>query len=237
MTETTETKHPIDWRPYLTRFILPLLVVVGVLFYFLLPSPEPCDPYPLSVMENRTPFRYRGSFNRDFNDLNDVQMAAALRLGIKPAKTRAEVEKRSALVDISHSKYYKVDDLTHSVPFLVPEAAQLLEGIGKDFYHHLEQDTLPIYLPIVTSVTRTDEDIKDLRRGNINASDNSTHRYATTFDISWKRFHKVDPLDPREISSEELKHLLAQVLREYHKAEKCYIKHERRQACFHITAR
>lgn len=237
MTDKKTNRQPINWKPYITRFVLPLLIAIGVTLALIVPRPAPRDPYPLSVMENRVPFQYRGSFNRDFNDLNDVQIAAAMRLGIKPAVTRAEVEKRSALVDISVSKYYKVDDLTHSVPYLVPEAALLLENIAKDFLTHLERDTLPLYIPIVTSVTRTDEDIKDLRRGNSNASDNSTHRFATTFDISWKRFQKVDPADPREITDEELKHLLAKVLRKHHDAERCYIKHERRQACFHITAR
>lgn len=33
--------------------------------------------------------------------------------------------------------------------------------------------------------------------------------HGTTFDLSWKRFDKVDPNDPRSLEPDELKHLLA----------------------------
>ena len=36
---------------------------------------------------------YNGSYNRDFNDLNDVHLAEAKRIGITPASNREEAEK------------------------------------------------------------------------------------------------------------------------------------------------
>lgn len=36
---------------------------------------------------------YNGSYNRDFKDLNDVHLAEAKRIGIKPASNREEAEK------------------------------------------------------------------------------------------------------------------------------------------------
>lgn len=227
----------INWRPYWQRFALPLLIIVVVLVLLTQLFREEANPYPTAPLENRTPYQYKGSFNRDFRDLNDVQLAMAKRIGVEPAATREILAGRVKLQDITNSEHYVIDDLTHSAPLLIPEAHQLLNEIGYNFRARLEQDTLPLYVPIVTSVTRTDEDVKKLRKGNGNASENSTHQYGTTFDISWKRYHKVDPNDPRTLPAEELKHLLAIVLRELHLADRCYIVHERKQACFHITVR
>lgn len=236
--ENKDIREGINWKPYIYRFVLPLVVVVvGLSAWVAYEAPELKDPYPMSVMEDRASFRYRGSFKNDFDDLNDIQLIAAQKKGVEPAHTRLEMEHRKGLVHISTNPNYVVEDLTHSVPYVVEDMADLLDEIGLAFVSELAKDTLPLYRPIITSVTRTDEDVKDLRKGNGNASENSTHRYGTTVDISWKRFDKIDPQDPRSIPDEELKHLLAIVLKRFHDEGRVYIKHERRQACFHMTVR
>ncbi len=236
--ENNDIREGINWRPYITRFVLPLLIVVVLLSAWVsYEAPMTKEPYPMSVMEHRSSFRYRGSFNRDFNDLNDIQLIAALDKGVEPAHTRLEMERRKGLVHISTNPNYVVEELTHSVPYVVEDMAELLEDIGLAFMGELAKDTLPLYRPIITSVTRTAEDVKNLRQGNGNASENSTHQYGTTVDISWKRFDKVDLQDPRSIPNEELKHLLAIVLKRFHDDGRVYIKHERKQACFHMTVR
>ena len=73
----------------------------------------------------------------------------------------------------------------------------------------------------LTSITRTDDDIMRLTKRNINASDNSAHRYGTTFDVSWKRFHKIDHDDHDELLPERLKLVLAQVLFDLKENERC----------------
>lgn len=231
------TKGQIRWSPYIYRFVIPLVVVTGILSAWILYNPEPDDPYPMEVMEGRVEFRFRGSYNRDFNDLNEIQLETAKRIGVTPAKDRDEFASLEGVTKIESNDFYTIEELTHSVPYVIPPMADLLAEIGQSFVGTLMEDRLPLYRPIITSVTRTEEDVKRLRRGNTNASENSTHQYGTTVDISWKRFDKIDPNDPREISEEELKHLLAMVLKRYHNQERCYIKHERRQACFHITVR
>ena len=217
-------------------YLMPLVLVTasGVVLLKGEPAPE-ATLYDMEAFENREPIRYAGSFGRDFGDLNDVQLRAAEKIGITPAETRKELSGRKGLVTVSESPTLSIDRLTHSQALLVPQAAVLLNEIGVRFTNYLRDAKLPLYTVIVTSVTRTYEDVKKLQAGNGNASDNSTHAYGTTFDISWKRFHKVDPGDPRDLGEEELKHLLAIVLDEFHDAGRCYIKHERYQACFHIT--
>ena len=71
---------------------------------------------------------------------------------------------------------------------------------------------------------------------NVNASERSVHCYGTTFDISYKRFVKIDENseDARDV---DLIAVLAEVLRDLKKAGRCYVKYEIKQACFHITAR
>ena len=181
---------------------------------------------------------FKGSYNRDFNDLNDLHLSSALKIGIDPVSSREDAEHASRKMDeISSNDYYEVEELTHSIPFLVPEAADLLEEIGKNFQDSLSSHNASIYKIKVTSVTRTVDDIKKLRKRNQNSSLNSAHQYGTTFDVSWNRFVKIDKADTLEIPAEDLKMVLAMVLRDLQKADRCYIKHERKQGCFHITAR
>lgn len=181
---------------------------------------------------------YNGSYNRDFNDLNKLHLGAAKELGIDPVSSREEAEHASRkMKKIKTNKYYEVEKSTHSIPYLVPEAAKLLEDIGKNFQDTLYNHNASLYKVKVTSVTRTVEDIQGLRKTNINSSENSAHLYGTTFDISWVRYTKIDEKDTLDIDSERLKMVLAMVLRDLQKEERCYIKHERKQGCFHITVR
>lgn len=181
------------------------------------------------------------SYKRSFPDLNDTHMKAAKSLGIRPVKSREEAARRTGkLEQIASCETYHLDSLTHSVPYLVPKANDLLQRIGQNFLDSLSAKGLNPNKIIVTSVLRTQDDVKRLRRVNLNASANSTHCYGTTFDVSWKRFKKIDELDGRpyqDVSSDTLKLVLSEVLRDLRRDEQCYVKYELKQGCFHITAR
>jgi uncharacterized protein YcbK (DUF882 family) len=183
------------------------------------------------------PIRYSGNYNTDFNDKNEVQLAVAGKIGIQPVANREEAEKmKKKLKEVKSGENYEIDDLTHSIPFLIPQARDLLTKIAGNFADSLKNKHAPPYKLIVTSITRTQEDVKQLRQRNGNASPNSTHLYGTTFDISWKRFVKGDK-SKRTLSEDQLKMVLASVLRDLKKEKACYVKHEKKQACFHITVR
>lgn len=184
------------------------------------------------------PIRYIGSYNRDFKDLNDVHLETARQIGIEPVASRQEAKHASKKLDeIQTNSYYEVEKLTHSIPFLIPEASGLLADIGKNFQDSLANLNAPLYKIKVTSVTRTVEDVKKLKKRNTNSSVNSAHQYGTTFDVSWARYTKVDEKDTLNIDSDHLKMVLASVLRDLKKEGRCYVKHERKQGCFHITVR
>lgn len=180
---------------------------------------------------------------REFNDLNDTHLAAAQQIGIRPLATRAGIPDASRQLYLIcgnmgfwGSEPYIVDRLTHSSPYLVKDAADLLYEIGVNFQDSLRNKHLPAYRVVVTSVLRTDADVKSLSKRNVNASERSVHCYGTTFDISYKRFVKIDENseDARDV---DLIAVLAEVLRDLKKAGRCYVKYEIKQACFHITAR
>ncbi len=201
-----------------------------------------CKEKDMSMKMNN-PRNIRGviSYKRSFGDLNDVQLATAKKIGIRPISTREEAEEmKDRLIEIAACERYGLDSLTHSIPYLIPQASALLDTIGVNFLDSLENKGLNPNKIIVTSVTRTKDDVKRLRRTNGNASLNSCHFYGTTFDVSWKRFEKVEDPDGRpmqDVSSDTLKLVLSEVLRDLRKADRCYVKYELKQGCFHITAR
>lgn len=183
--------------------------------------------------------RFNGNYNKTFNDLQDVHLPAAEKNGIGPLDKRADTTIfMSQLVRIPNElDIYKVDRLKHSMPYLVPSASKLLSDICFNFRDSLASKKMPIYKPFITSILRTNEDVKRLSKGNRNASENSVHRYGTTFDISWIRFEKVNPKDERTLDDGRLKAILGQVLHDLRERDRCYVKHERKQSCFHITVR
>ena len=183
--------------------------------------------------------KFSGNYNREFNDLNDLHIIAAIKNGITPLETRADtVDQMDMLVRLPDElDLYRSYQINHSIPYLVPSAAKLFMDVAQNFRDSLYSKEIPLHKIYLTSITRTDDDIKRLTKRNINASSNSAHRYGTTFDISWKRFDKIDQDNSEEILPQQLKLVLAQVLFDLRKDERCYIKHERKQACFHITVR
>lgn len=181
------------------------------------------------------------SYKRSFADLNEAHLVAAQKLGISPLANRQEAEHlKGKLTHIISNKYYTVDSLTHSLPYLVPRASELLAMIGSNFLDSLEMKGLSPNQIIVTSVLRTEKDVKQLSRRNANASQNSAHFYGTTFDVSWKRFKKIEDSNDcslQDVNADTLKIVLSEVLRDLRQADKCYIKYELKQGCFHITTR
>lgn len=180
-------------------------------------------------------------YSTAFPDSNNVQLAAANRYGVSPVENRKDAESRKTeLVYIGSNPYYHVDRLRSSIPYLVPRAAMLLNDIGRTFYDSLQIKGVPLHQIIVTSVLRSRDDIKHLRNYNGNATENSCHLYGTTFDICYNRYKTVqDPMgsERRKVRNDTLKWVLSEVLRDMRQNNRCYVKYEVKQGCFHITVR
>ncbi len=174
-----------------------------------------------------------------FNDLQAKQHAVASQIGLqRPPQDRADAARmRSQLVEIKTNENYIVDSLTHSVPYLIPSAKKELDAIGAEWADILSRNGLPHYRFYVTSVLRTQEDVKYLQRsGNINSTTQSCHCYGTTFDLAYMRYDKVTHTH-MYMHEDNLKLVLGQVLLNHQRAGKIYVKYEWKQSCFHITVR
>jgi len=181
------------------------------------------------------------SYKDAFPDSQSVQIVAAEKWGVSPVRNRKDAESRMReLVYVGASPYYHVDPLYSSIPYLVPRAALLLQDIGQAFYDSLYVKGVPFHQLIVTSVLRSEEDVVKLRRRNGNATERSCHLFGTTFDICYNRYVTVeDPEGParRAVRNDTLKWVLSEVLRDMRAQNRCYIKYEVKQGCFHMTVR
>lgn len=178
-----------------------------------------------------------GQLRKVFNDSNYTHLEAARAIGIAPITGDADImHLRRPVVRVASCREYFLDELTHSYPYLVPEAAKLLRDIGSAFKDSLDAQGGGNYRIKVTSVLRTPATVSRLRRVNRNATEESTHSYGTTFDISYSKFI-CDSIGAKSRTFEDLKNVLAVVLYDMREQGRCFVKYEVHQSCFHITTR
>lgn len=180
------------------------------------------------------------SSKKTFKDFNAEHLKHARKNGLKkPIKTNKELfntidalQKDGKLVKITSNKYYHIPRLTHSHPYLTPEAAQLLQEIGMRFHAKLREHNLPKYKFVVSSLLRTEETQKQLRGTNRQATNNtSAHYYGTTFDISYSKYRRGH--FPH--NDKQLERLLTETLRELRSECRLLIVNEKKNKCYHIT--
>ena len=196
---------------------------------------------------------------------NDAQLVAARRLGIAPDPSAADIQRllsAGRLVRLADSTaHWVVRDLDHSAPYLTPDAEAHLREVGERFQAALAEIGAPAFRLEVTSVLRSAEDQARLRRVNPNAAaGQTTHAYATTFDIAYSAF--AAPVQPAaDISlpqhawleshlawtdamlaeriaarrSRELMAVLGKVLIEMQREGRLMVTLERLQPVYHIT--
>lgn len=180
--------------------------------------------------------RHVGQFDRVFNDSNHVHLAEATRIGIEPlTDTRSFWHMRRPLVKIETNPDFVLDNLTHSQPYLIPEAAEMAHEIGRRFRDSLSSRGAGDYRIKITSVLRTPDGVRRLRRVNRNAVEASVHQMGTTIDITYATFVPA-PGAPLH-RTEQLKAVLAEVLAAMRSEGKLWVKYEKQQPCFHITVR
>ena len=179
-------------------------------------------------------------FGNTFPDQQDVQIVAASRHGVAPVQNREEAEhSKGKLVYVGSNPFFYVDKLNNSIPYLVPRASVLLQDIGRAYFDSLQIKGIPLHKIIVTSILRTKDDVSKLRTRNGNATENSCHLYGTTFDVCYNRYKQIqtEKQPRRQVQNDTLKWVFSEVLRDFRKKNRCYIKYEVHQGCFHITVR
>lgn len=179
-------------------------------------------------------------FGNTFPDQQDVQILAANKHGVSPVQNRKEAEhSKGKLVYVGSNPFFYVDKLNNSIPYLVPRASVLLQDIGRAYFDSLQIKGIPLHKIIVTSILRTKDDVAKLRTRNGNATENSCHLYGTTFDVCYNRYKQIQTRQQprRQVQNDTLKWVLSEVLRDMRDRNRCLVKYEVKQGCFHITVK
>ena len=179
-------------------------------------------------------------FGNTFPDQQDVQSLAANKHGVNPVQNREEAEhSKGKLVYVGSNPFFYVDKLNSSIPYLVPRASVLLQDIGRAYFDSLQIKGIPLHKIIVTSILRTKDDVAKLRTRNGNATENSCHLYGTTFDVCYNRYKQIQTRQQprRQVQNDTLKWVLSEVLRDMRDRNRCLVKYEVKQGCFHITVK
>jgi hypothetical protein len=179
-----------------------------------------------------------------FRDLNEMHLRFARANGIAPVSGQKNLEseirdlvRSDKLVKINDTKYYSVNRLSHSHPYLVPRAKKLLELIGERFQEKLKENNLDEYQFRITSLMRTQESQRLLSFSNRNAASRSAHIYGTTFDITYKSLSKRSFWGKKISRNGAAIRLLSEAIRELQQEKRLVVVTERKETCFHITVR
>lgn len=178
-----------------------------------------------------------------YKDLNPAHLKYAKKNGIKPFKKNQEFKSKvnelvdqGILVKITNARNYQVEKLTYSHAYLTPIANDFLNDLGKRFQKKLNENKMGIYAFQISSLFRTEENQRGLSKSNSNASPNSSHLYATTFDIAYDSvikkplpWMKIQMADPKAIK------LLSEAIGELRNDGRCLVVTEKQEKCFHIT--
>jgi hypothetical protein len=185
-------------------------------------------------------------------DKNAKQIATAQRLGVR-ASGDAQIRRlvsQGRLVALGDStEFWILRKMTHSVPYVTPDARALLEQVGRRFHARLDSLGLPRYRMKVTSALRTDATQTELRKINSYASQTvSAHEFGTTVDVSHERFAVPAPKPGsageleaevlEEVGKEHAKVLQAELgrtLAEMRDQGKLFVMMEDRQPVYHFT--
>ncbi|OFX89154.1 MAG: hypothetical protein A2W99_01835 [Bacteroidetes bacterium GWF2_33_16] len=175
---------------------------------------------------------------------NAFHLQVAQSKGItSPIKSRQEFEKNPGeyigkfdLKKLKDTKYYDVPFLSHSLPYLKDDAYDFLNILGLRFHNRLNELGLRKYRFSISSVLRTTNDQKGLRKSNVNATpNNSSHYYGLTFDLAQTQFYESGKKEP--VYSYRLRNLLLVELIKLQEQGKCYVLLENQTKCIHITVR
>ncbi|HBY52342.1 MAG: hypothetical protein A2W95_17910 [Bacteroidetes bacterium GWA2_40_14] len=226
-------------RRKITIFVL---AIIGIIFLFkamlsLVIKGKTIDEVSVPVLtaaESKALKKYPNGYHLEVGQIKGIPKAFKSKNEMLQNKSKYIWE--YDLAEIKDNRYYEVPKLTHSLPYLKEEARDFLDDLGKEFEQSLSELDIRPYRFSVTSIMRTLEDQKGLRKTNVNATPNtSSHYYGRTIDLSQTRFFERGKSEP--IYSYRLRNLLLRDLIEMQEQGRCYVLLESQTKCIHITIR
>jgi Family of unknown function (DUF5715) len=225
--------------------IIAILIIIITGFTFINLQDSPVDSTPKTDFTSCDHVKYSSppvTPSDKLNDLNSEHLIHAKQNGLKnPFQCDSdfyanidELVKKSILIKISENKFYQLKELTYSHPYLIPEAADMLNEIGYRFQKAMEEKHLNHFKFRITSLLRTEQMQSKLCHHNRNATKSQTaHMFGTTVDISYKNFYCTEKKDL--VCNAEAVHTLTKVLIEMRQECKILAVREHKQSCFHLT--
>jgi len=178
-------------------------------------------------------------YSKSLNSRLPDYIARSRASGIKQCKNEAEIlakVDKGSLVKVSDGNAFLIERMSHSYPYLTKPAKALLIEIGIRFKKKIQKTRVSGAKFRVTSMVRTAEKLKNLRKTNGNASLNSPHLYGNAFDISYINF-KPGVFFVTNCDEKYLMEALAEVIWQLKKEGKCWATFEKQQNCFHVVDR
>jgi hypothetical protein len=178
-------------------------------------------------------------FSRKLNDRIVDYSAAAKLSGIKVCKNEDDLKRNISdgkLVKVTSGKSYVVEKMNFSYPCVTRDGKTLLDEIARRLREKASQKGLNGVKFYITSMTRRSDNVRSLRRYNLNASVNSPHLYGNAFDISYKRFIARKWV-LTNCDKKFLKEALAEIIWQLRSEKKCWATYEKIQNCFHVVSR
>lgn len=228
---------PLGWAVISVAVLITIFLVAagmsprdkneGLRWYLNKTFGKECYPYRQSV------------YSRRLKDMLPDYIARSSASGIERCSSLADLLKKAVRGEVRRvrdGKGYEIEDLSHSYPYLTKEGKALLKEIGKRFRKKISDTKLRRSDFRVTSMTRTLEKIRKLRKTNSNVSDNSPHFNGNAFDISYVRF-TARKWFVTDCDKYYLKEALAEVIWQLREEKKCWATYEINQGCFHVVAR
>lgn len=164
-----------------------------------------------------------------FPDGVAVHERAYRKEAIKKQKDFKQLEalyKKGVLSKIQSNEYYLVEEMSHSLPYVLPKVVVFLDELSMRYKNALDKREIDYFPFMVTSGTRSVESQRKLKEENKIAIDNSAHLHGKTIDISYRRFGE----------GPDCKLVFIEVLKELREERKCYVKFERSEGgALHLT--
>ena len=215
---------------------LSLLIICLAVFVFAFWTEPELIKKVFKKEEVLVPLEISGTYSSKLNDKMSSYIDYVEKNGVPPGRSKKELQKNRRLEPIKAGKNYSIDHLTHSHAYLSSKGKSLLDKIDADFGAKIKGTDLQGSQFIVTSLTRTKKNVRDLKKINVNASDRSAHMYGGCFDITYARFkNKRKKLDSNDIY--KLKETIAEIIYQLMKEKKCWATKEKREPCFHVVSR
>ena len=133
---------------------------------------------------------------------------------------------------IESTNTYSVGWMEYSIPFLFPEAQDMLTEIAQDFQKSISKQSLPKYKLRVTSLLRS----KAAQKRLTNSESPTPYWYGYTFSISHHNFIKIN-LARNDIDGSILKDTFEQVLIKKRAQNKILVHSDKDSSFFTITLR